>query len=382
MSSIPFLLSLVEEEEKFMAIKTMTGTRADERLAQEGVLRGFFRRVEVGALIGAIVIWAFFAIAARESPWLSITGVSRILDEATTLGIMSLAVALLMIGGEFDLSAGVMTGTTGLLAGMLAVRAGWNIWLAMLAALILAAVVGFLNGWLVVKTKLPSFIVTLATFFVLRGANVGITRIVTDRIVVEGIDQAAGFYTARFLLDNEFQILGATFRTSTIWWIVLTLIGAWVLQRTRFGNWIFAVGGDPQAARNVGVPSDRVKIALFMTTAIAGWLVGMMNVVRLRSAVASQGIGEEFVYIICAVIGGCLLTGGFGSALGAAIGAIIFGMARVGIVFAGWDTDWFYTFLGIMLLVAVLVNDNTRRRAEALSAAAAKARTEEDKQDG
>ncbi len=365
-----------------MAIKTMTRTRADERMAQEGVVRSFFRRVEVGALIGAVVIWAFFAIAARESPWLSITGVSRILDEATTLGIMALAVALLMIGGEFDLSAGVMTGTTGLLAGMLAVRAGWNIWLAMLAALILAAVVGFLNGWMVVKTKLPSFIVTLATFFVLRGANVGVTRIVTDRIVVEGIDKTAGFYTARLLLDNEFQILGATFRTSTIWWIVLTLIGAWILQRTRVGNWIFAVGGDPQAARNVGVPADRVKIALFMTTAIAGWLVGMMNIVRLRSAVASQGIGEEFVYIICAVIGGCLLTGGFGSALGAAIGAIIFGMARVGIVFAGWDTDWFYTFLGIMLLVAVLVNENTRRRAEALSAEAAKARTEEDKKDG
>jgi simple sugar transport system permease protein len=103
-------------------------------------------------------------------------------------------------------------------------------------------------------------------------------------------------------------------------------------------------------------------------------------VVRLRSAVASQGIGEEFVYIICAVIGGCLLTGGYGSAIGAAIGAIIFGMARVGIVFAGWDTDWFYAFLGIMLLVAVIVNDNTRRRAEAVSVAAAKARTEEEAQ--
>jgi simple sugar transport system permease protein len=108
----------------------------------------------------------------------------------------------------------------------------------------------------------------------------------------------------------------------------------------------------------------------------------MMNIVRLRSAVASQGIGEEFVYIICAVIGGSLLTGGYGSALGAAIGAIIFGMVRVGIVFAGWDTDWFYSFLGIMLLVAVLVNDNTRRRAESMSVAAAKARTEEESKDG
>ena len=332
-------------------------------------------------MIGAVVIWVFFAFAAPDI-WLTITGVSRILDEATTLGIMAAAVALLMIGGEFDLSAGVMTGTTGLLAGLLAIRGGWNIWLAMLAALVFAAGIGFFNGWMVTRTRLPSFIVTLATFFILRGANVGVTKLVTERIVVEGIDKAAGFYGARLILDAEFKLLGAGFRISTIWWIALTLIAAWVLQRTKFGNWIFAVGGDAQAARNVGVPSNRVKIALFMTTSIAGWLVGMMNIVRLRSAVASQGIGEEFVYIICAVIGGSLLTGGYGSALGAAIGAIIFGMARVGIVFAGWDTDWFYSFLGIMLLVAVLVNDNTRRRAESMSVAAAKARTEEESKDG
>lgn len=364
-----------------MATKTMPRSEADERVVQRGIVRGFFRRVEIGALIGAVVIWLLFALVAPEN-WLTITGASRILDEATTLGIMGVAVALLMIGGEFDLSAGVMTGTTGLIAGMLATRAGWDMWFAMLAALVFAAVVGFFNGWMVVKTRLPSFIVTLATFFILRGANVGITRLVTDRIVVEGIDHAADFFTARLVIDTEFPFLGATFRTSMLWWFLLTLIAAWVLQRTRFGNWIFAVGGDPQAARNLGVPSDRVKIALFMTTAVAGWLVGMMNVVRLRSAVASQGIGEEFVYIICAVIGGCLLTGGFGSAVGAAIGAVIFGMARVGIVFAGWDTDWFYTFLGIMLLVAVLVNDNTRRRAEVMTAAAAKARTEEEQEDG
>ncbi len=364
-----------------MALNSMPRVKTDERVARGSIFRALFRRVEVGALIGAVVIWVFFA-AIKPDIWLTLTGVSRILDEATTLGIMGVAVALLMIGDEFDLSAGVMTGTTGLIAGMLATRAGWDMWFAMLAALVFAAFVGFVNGWIVVKTRLPSFIVTLATFFVLRGANVGVTRLVTDRIVVEGIDRAADFYTARAVLDYEFPVLDTTFRTSMLWWFALTLLAAWVLHRTRWGNWIFAVGGDPQAARNVGVPSDRVKIALFMTTAMAGWLVGMMNVVRLRSAVASQGIGEEFVYIICAVIGGCLLTGGFGSAIGAAIGAIIFGMARVGIVFAGWDTDWFYTFLGIMLLAAVLVNDNTRRRAEAMTAAAAKARTEEEQENG
>jgi simple sugar transport system permease protein len=148
-------------------------------------------------------------------------------------------------------------------------------------------------------------------------------------------------------------------------------------MRTKFGSWIFAVGGDANAARNVGVPSNRVKIGLFMTTAAAAWLVGTMNIVRLRSAVGSQGIGQEFYYIIMASVGGCLLTGGYGSVIGAALGAFIFAMAFTGIPFAGWDTDWYYTFLGVMLLVAVLVNNYTRKRATEMRAAAAKARTED-----
>src|SRR3990172_4747865 len=113
---------------------TTTGARADERFAEVGNFRGLFRRVEIGALIGAVVVWVFFAIVAPQN-WISLTGVSRILDPASTLGIMAIAVALLMIGGEFDLSTGVMTGTTGLVAGLLSTAAGWPLWAAILAAL-------------------------------------------------------------------------------------------------------------------------------------------------------------------------------------------------------------------------------------------------------
>ncbi|MCX7669431.1 MAG: ABC transporter permease, partial [Anaerolineae bacterium] len=298
--------------------------RADERLVRIGALRSLFRRVEVGALIGAVVIWAFFALIT-PTHWLTILGISRILDSASTLGIMAVAVALLMIGGEFDLSTGVMTGTSGLIAGMLATQLGISLWAAMLISLGFALLVGYFNGWMVVKTRLPSFIVTLATFFVLRGANVGVTRLVTSRVLVSNIDQAIGFASARAFFDLEFPLFGVNFRTSTIWWIVIALIATWVLQRTRFGNWIFAAGGDANAARNSGVPVERVKIALFMTTAAASWLVGMMSIVRLRSAVASEGIGQEFIYIIAVVTGGNLLTGGYGSVVGACIGALIFG---------------------------------------------------------
>jgi simple sugar transport system permease protein len=356
---------------------TAAGSRADERLAQVGFFRGLFRRVEIGALIGAVVIWIFFAIVASEN-WITITGVSRILDPASTLGIMAIAVGLLMIGGEFDLSTGVMTGTTGLVAGLLSTRMDWPLWAAILAALLFALAVGYLNGLLVIRTGLPSFIVTLATFFVLRGANVGVTRLVTDQVYVGGIDKTSSFASMRTFFNTGIDLFNAEWRSSIIWWVVITIIASWVLLRTKYGSWIFATGGDARAARNVGVPANRVKIALFMTTAVAAWLVGTMNMVRLRSAVASQGIGNEFVYIIAATIGGCLLTGGYGSVVGASIGAIIFGMAQVGIVFAGWDTDWFYSFLGVMLLAAVLVNNYTRRRAEEISVAVAKARTEEE----
>ena len=362
-----------------MAVEARKAKQNDERFTQAGFFRNLLRRVEVGAVIGAAVVWLFFALMAPEN-WLSVTGVARILDSSSTLGIMAVAVALLMIAGEFDLSAGVMTGTTGLIAGMLSTQLGWSIWLTALIALLFALAIGYLNGLMVVKTGLPSFIVTLATFFILRGANVGVTRLVVNQVRVAGIDAAPGFESARLFFNTEFMLFGSEFRTVTLWWIALVLLASWVLLRTRYGNWIFATGGDAKSARIQGVPAARVKISLFMTTAAAAWLVGLMNDLRLRSAVASQGIGQEFVYIIAAVIGGCLLTGGYGSAIGAAVGAVIFGMVRVGITFAGWDTDWFYAFLGVMLLAAVLVNDFTRKRAEAATVASIKACTE-DKED-
>jgi simple sugar transport system permease protein len=145
---------------------------------------------------------------------------------------------------------------------------------------------------------------------------------------------------------------------------VVTAIASLVLVRTRFGNWIFAVGGALPSARAIGVPAVRTKILLFMGTAFAGWVVGSCNILRFSSVQANQGVGLELHYIIAAVVGGCLLTGGFGSAIGAAIGALIFGMARQGIVFARWDSDWFMLFLGVLLLAAVLVNNRFQKRAE------------------
>jgi simple sugar transport system permease protein len=256
-----------------------------------------------------------------------------------------------------------MTGTTGLLMGLLTTEWGFSMWPAIVVTFVFAAAVGFLNGYMVVKTKLPSFIVTLATFFVLQGVNLGVTKAITGTVRVAGLGDVPGYESASKIFSNTFWS-PHNFRLSVIWWIVIAAVATWVLARTRVGNWIFAVGGDANAARNVGVPVARVKIALFMTTAMAAALVGIMVALRLSSVQAGQGVGEEFTYIIAAVVGGCLLTGGYGSAIGASFGALIVGMAFIGISFSGWNTDWRFLFLGVILLLAVLVNNLIRQRAE------------------
>ncbi|GAA3157342.1 ABC transporter permease [Blastococcus jejuensis] len=318
---------------------------------------------ELGALVGAVVIFTFFAVQSPQ--FRSARGIANWLDPASTLGIMAVAVALLMIGGHFDLSAGVLTGTTALTVGIVAVEFEQHIWLAIAVALVVALAVGFLNGWLVTRTGLPSFIITLGTFLMLQGLNLGLTKFFTGTVTAGGIASASGYGGAEAVFASRISIGGAEVRIAVLWWVLFTAVAAWVLLRTRFGNWVFATGGDAVAARNVGVPARRTTITLFLTTATAAWFVGTTLAVRLTSVQANAGIGQELTYIVAAVIGGCLLTGGFGSAVGASLGALIFGMTQLGIVYLGWDADWFAFFLGSMLLLAVLANRLVRRYAEA-----------------
>jgi simple sugar transport system permease protein len=334
---------------------------ADERLAQISTTARLLRRPEIGAALAAVVVAIFFW--TQNSLFLELDGIANWTDVASTIGIPAVVVALLMIGGEFDLSAGVMTGSAGLMMGILATEVSMNIWLAIVLTLIAATAVGFVNGYMVMTTKLPSFIVTLATFFILQGVNLGVTKAITNQVSVSGIDTAKGY-------DSANKIFGGTFwsphdfKITVLWWLAITAVATWTLTRTRVGNWIFGVGGDANAARNVGVPVARVKVGLFMTTSFVCALTGIMIALRLASTQAGQGVGDEFQYIIAAVVGGCVLTGGFGSAIGAALGATIIGMAFIGIQFSGWNTDWRFLFLGVILLVAVLVNNYIRKRAE------------------
>lgn len=341
---------------------TAHGTAGDVTVPRAPLIVRTLRRPEVGAAAGALVIFVFFSITTDA--FLTPQGVGTWLDSAAMVGIMAVAVSMLMIGGEFDLSTGVMVGSTGLLTGVLATHSGVNIWLTVVISLVAALLIGLANGLMVMYTGLPSFIVTLGAYFILWGLNLALTKTAIGQVAVQGMTEVPGFHDAALLFGSTVEIGEASIRVSVLWWLVFTAVCTWVLLRTRPGNWIFASGGDSTSARHVGVPVLRTKIALFMTTAFAGWLVGMLSLFRTTSVQASTGVGNEFIYIICAVVGGCLLTGGFGSAIGGALGALIFGMARQGIVFAGWDDDWRYTFLGAMLLAAVIVNTYVRRSAE------------------
>jgi simple sugar transport system permease protein len=339
---------------------TTVRASADAGLARAGVTARLLARPELGAAAGAVAILVFFLIMAPS--FRTPAGLANVLDASSLLGIMAIAVALLMIGGEFDLSAGVQTATAALMTTIVSYQLTLNVWAGVVISLAVTLGIGLLNGLLLSWTGLPSFLVTLGTFFVLQGLNLAVTKLVTGSVLATGVSTLDGWASVRAVFASEIPFFGANLKISVVWWLVLTAIASVLLTRTRGGNWIFASGGAQTAARQVGVPVTAVKTVLFMGVSLCAWVVGMITMARSGSVQANLGIGLEFEYIIAAVIGGCLMTGGFGSVIGAALGALIFGMTKQGIPAAQWDNDWYKLFLGVMLLAATVLNTVVRRR--------------------
>jgi simple sugar transport system permease protein len=335
----------------------------DERVARKSLMARLLARPEAGALTGAIVIYLFFFIIAP--PFRYAVSFASVLYVTSVYGLMATPIALLMIGGEFDLSAGVSVISSALCASLFSYEFTVNVWIGVAVGLALALLIGFLNGWIVVKTGIPSFLVTLGTFFMLQGLNIAVTQTVTNQVASPNISNIAGYASAQKVFASSFNVAGVNIRVTIIYWIVFVILATWILLRTRVGNWIFSVGGSAPSARAVGVPVKRVKIGLFMAVGLMAWFTGMHTLFQFNTIQSGQGVGNEFVYIIAAVVGGCLLTGGYGSAVGAAIGALIFGMVEQGIIYAGWNPSWFQFFVGLLLLGAILLNTFIRRRAEA-----------------
>ncbi|MFJ4620900.1 ABC transporter permease [Streptomyces sp. NPDC088812] len=326
----------------------------DGRTARRPLVRRLLARPEVGVFLGAVAVYLFFL--ATAPPVRDGSSLANILYQSSTIGIMALPVALLMIGGEFDLSAGVAVISSALTAAMLSYQLTLNVWTGVVLALVLSLAVGLFNGWLLIRTGLPSFLVTLGTFLILQGVNLAVTRLVTGDVATDDISDMDGFDRARAVFASSFDVGGVQVKITVVWWLLFAALATWVLLRTRYGNWIYAVGGDRESARAVGVPVTFTKISLFMLVGFGAWFVGMHQLFSFNTVQSGEGVGQELIYIAAAVIGGCLLTGGYGSAIGPVFGAFMFGMVQQGIVYAGWNPDWFKAFLGVMLLGAVLIN--------------------------
>jgi simple sugar transport system permease protein len=365
-----------------------TETPVDDRVRAVSPLRKLMSRPEFGALAGTLLVMLIFGISAGGSGMFSPEGIVNWSTVAAYLGVLAVGAALLMIAGEFDLSVGSMIGFAGMVLAIPALYWGWPIWLATIFAFAVALSLGWLNGWLVVRTGLPSFIVTLAFFFILRGLSLAVSVIFTGKTILSSNgdlvlrelfaqDPVVSFLFNGYTLTGVFDYLakagvlaarddGTALATgipkAVIWWIALTAGGAFVLARTRIGNWIQAVGGDANAAKNVGIPVAKVKVSLFIFMAFCSTVFAVLQVADAGSAAADRGLQKEFEAIIAAVIGGCLLTGGYGSVIGAAFGALIFGMVQIGIGYTSIDNNWYRVFLGMMLLIAVLFNNYIRTR--------------------
>ncbi len=318
-------------------------------------MKSLLHRPEIGAAAAFLLTYLFFAIFTADAGFVSVNGTAGWLNLASELGIIAIPVGLLMISGEFDLSIGSTVGAASMIVAIGTNQFGLPIWPMIFVALVAGMIIGLCNGLAVVKTNLPSFIVTLATNFIVIGATMGFSRLIANvtsgSIIVT--DSSKFVFAARWGQAN----------ISILWWIIAALLGFWVLSRTVFGNWIYATGGNLQAARGAGVPVERVKIVLFIATGFAAAFVGILQGIQWNSGNSTYGMGYVFQAPIVVVIGGILLSGGYGSVLGVVIGTALFGVISTGIFYTGWNTDWIQLFLGALLGAAVLANNYVRRLA-------------------
>jgi len=341
---------------------------ADPKSGASGFsLFDLFRRPEAGAAAGFILIFLFFAWFGVDKNFLTALGSSTWLNFASKVGIVAIPIGFLMIAGELDISVGAVIPAGGIVLAMGTELYGLNIWLAFAMSIAICGAIGFVNGMIVTRTKVPSLIVTLATLFVVAGLNAYVSKGLAG--TTQHSLQDVGVVSEFILGDYHSLVLGEgddkvtifrSLQSSFFIFIAVAIICYFILHVSPWGNWIFALGGDQESARNAGIPTSGLKIALFMLSAIAAGLVGMTEAVLANTASTTTQFGMIFNTIICVVVGGVLLTGGFGTVTGTVFGTLTFGIVFQGINFTTFDKDLNMLFIGVLLLVAVLMNDTFR----------------------
>ncbi|AWI58312.1 hypothetical protein AB395_00002661 [Sinorhizobium fredii CCBAU 45436] len=286
----------------------------------------------------------------------SLFGAASWVNFAANLGIVALPVGLLMIAGELDISIGAMIPAGSMSIAILSGYYDLPIVIGMLGALTFGVLVGLMNGFLAVRTSVPSLIITLGTLVAVQGLVLAGSVLLTGGASVPLDAPAWAKVIFGQLINGKFQVI-------ILWWFALTVVFGFVLHATRYGNWIFAMGGDEVSARNAGIPTKRLKIGLFVLSSTAASFVGMCGAILFNSAQVSGGMNYIFNTIVSIVVGGVLLTGGFGSVAGIFLGALTFAVVSQGIYFTDIDRNWSNLIIGVMLMAAVLMNNTFRQMA-------------------
>lgn len=313
------------------------------------------RRPEAGAFLGLAGVIIFFAVTGGIK-FLMPESVGSWMSIAANLGIIAIPVGLLMIAGELDISIGSMITSGSMITALLSGYYGLSIWVGMAGALSFGVLVGAVNGLIVVRTAVPSLIVTLGTLFAVGGLLLGLTVLLTGSTTV-------AIYAPPIVKALLGQYIGSGFQVLIFWWLGLTAIYVFYVHHSPFGNWLFAMGGDKESARNAGIPTDRMTIVLFVLSSVSASFVGMCQAILFQSVQATPQMTLIFNTIISVVVGGVLLTGGFGSVVGIFFGTLTFAVVNQGIYYTNFDQTWSNLIIGILLLLAVLMNNTFRQMA-------------------
>ena len=318
------------------------------RRGARSILLRVFAIQELGVLVAGIVIGTVFAFLSPQ--FLTAASAGSILASAVQFGMVGLGITILMISGEFDLSVASVYSLCPLVMASLWIDHGFNVFMALGFALTFALGIGLLNGLATLVLGIPSFIITLATALFWAGVSLNLT----------------GGYPISFFGDSPVmnwlgtaEIGNSKISVSILWLIGIATILAGVLRLTAVGNWIFASGGDGRAARAMGVPVARVKVGCFLLSSLLAAFTGIIQFGSFGSATPTQGSDLALTAIVVAVVGGGSLMGGRGSIMGALLAAIVLGMSYTGLILSGVSTTWFQSFVGFLLLFAVIINQRT-----------------------
>lgn len=316
---------------------------------------GILRRPAAASIISLIGVLIFYTLAGVELD--KLFGAASWMNYAARIGIVALPVGLLMISGEIDISIGAMIPAGAMTTAIISGHYELPIIFGIIGALAVGVIVGTINGVLAVRTTVPTLIITLATLVAMQGVVLAGSKLLTGSASVP----ITAPDWAKTIFGN--LMFGGSHQVVIIWWVILAVIFWFFMHQTKYGNWIYAMGGDKESARNAGIPVRGMTVLLFIMTATAASFVGMCHAILFNSAQVSGGMNDIFNIIVSVVVGGVLLTGGFGSVPGVFVGALTFAIVTRGIDFTAIDRNWSNLIIGVMLLLAVAMNENFRNLA-------------------